>query len=38
MIDVTDTPHGLHLDDDPVTRGWRRAVLDVQAALDGAES
>ena len=27
-----------HDDDDPVTCGWRRAVEDVQAALDGADS
>ena len=27
-----------HGADDPVTCGWKSAVLDVQAALDGAES
>ncbi len=27
-----------HGGDDPVTCGWKSAVLDVQAALDGAES
>ena len=27
-----------HGADDPVTCGWRSAVLDVQAALDGADS
>ena len=26
-----------HDDDDPVTCGWKSAVLDVQAALDGAD-
>lgn len=26
-----------HGGDDPVTCGWKRAVLDVQAALDGAD-
>ena len=26
-----------HDDDDPVTCGWKLAVLDVQAALDGAD-
>ena len=27
-----------HDDNDPVVCGWRRAVEDVQAALDGADS
>ena len=27
-----------HGGDDPVTCGWKSAVLDVQAALDGADS
>lgn len=27
-----------HPDDDPISCGWKRAVLDVQTALDGGES
>lgn len=27
-----------HPDDDPISCGWKRAVLDVQTVLDGGES
>ena len=35
---LAEHPHcDRHDDDDPVTCGWKSAVLDVQAALDGAD-
>ena len=36
---LAEHPHcDRHGADDPVTCGWKLAVLDVQAVLDGAES